>query len=102
MTTKPAAPKVASADSADDRPLPESYEAARDELTAVVEQLEAGGLTLDDSLTLWERGQALAGTCETFLAGARQRVDEALAAGDSEDLANDESLVGVDDTDAAS
>jgi exodeoxyribonuclease VII small subunit len=61
-------------------PLPDSYEAARDELTAVVERLEAGGLTLDESLTLWERGQGLATACETFLAGARKRVEAALAA----------------------
>ncbi|MEO7124510.1 MAG: exodeoxyribonuclease VII small subunit [Nakamurella sp.] len=60
--------------------LPKSYEAARDELAAVVDKLEAGGLTLDESLTSWERGQALAGACETFLAGARKRVDDALAA----------------------
>lgn len=59
--------------------LPGSYEAARDELTAVVEKLEAGGLSLDESLTLWERGQALAGVCERFLAGARERVEAALA-----------------------
>lgn len=62
------------------QPLPVSYEAARDELASVVEKLEAGGLTLDESLALWERGQALAGICETFLAGARTRVQEALAA----------------------
>lgn len=61
-------------------PLPTSYEAARDELAAVVDTLEAGGLSLDESLTLWERGQALAGACETFLAGARKRVAAALAA----------------------
>lgn len=60
-------------------PLPENYEVARDELAAVVERLEAGGLSLDESLTLWERGQALAKACETFLAGARRRVEEALA-----------------------
>jgi exodeoxyribonuclease VII small subunit len=60
--------------------LPASYEAARDELAAVVDKLEAGGLSLDESLTLWERGQALAAACETFLSGARKRVDEALAA----------------------
>lgn len=60
-------------------PLPDTYEAARDELATVVETLEAGGLTLDESLTLWERGQALAAACETFLAGARRRVEQALA-----------------------
>lgn len=60
-------------------PLPESYEQARDELATVVDALEAGGLSLDESLTLWERGQALAKACETFLAGARRRVEAALA-----------------------
>ena len=36
------------------------YEQARDELAEVVKQLEAGGLSLEDSLALWERGEALA------------------------------------------
>lgn len=56
------------------------YEQARDELTEVVSKLEAGGLTLEDSLALWERGEALASVCERHLAGARQRVENALAA----------------------
>ncbi|WP_018598880.1 exodeoxyribonuclease VII small subunit [Mycobacterium sp. 155] len=55
------------------------YEEARDELIAVVQQLEQGGLDLDASLTLWERGEALAKRCEEHLAGARQRVERALA-----------------------
>lgn len=61
---------------------PRSYEEARDELAAVVARLEAGGLTLDESLTLWERGEALAGLCGTFLDGARERVEAALQAGE--------------------
>jgi exodeoxyribonuclease VII small subunit len=56
------------------------YEEARDELIAVVQQLEQGGLDLDSSLKLWERGEELARRCEEQLAGARQRVEEALAA----------------------
>lgn len=56
------------------------YEQARDELAEVVRKLEAGGLSLEDSLGLWERGEALASVCERHLAGARQRVDRALAA----------------------
>ena len=56
-----------------------TYEAARDELAQVVAELESGGLTLDDSLTLWERGEQLARICERFLEGARERVDAALA-----------------------
>ena len=55
------------------------YEQARDALADVVKQLEAGGLSLEDSLALWERGEALAAVCERHLAGARERVDRALA-----------------------
>ena len=56
------------------------YEQARDELTAVVAKLEAGGLSLEDSLALWERGETLARICDRHLAGARERVEAALAA----------------------
>ncbi|AUS81560.1 exodeoxyribonuclease VII small subunit [Actinoalloteichus sp. AHMU CJ021] len=55
------------------------YEEARDELTTVVRALEAGGLSLERSLELWERGEALARVCERHLEGARERVDRALA-----------------------
>ncbi|WP_067703343.1 exodeoxyribonuclease VII small subunit [Nocardia jejuensis] len=55
------------------------YERARDELVNVVKMLEQGGLDLDESLTLWERGEALANRCEEHLAGARKRVEDALA-----------------------
>jgi len=62
------------------------YEAARDELAAVVAKLEAGGQSLEDSLALWERGEHLARLCERHLAGARERVESALAAAaDSDD-----------------
>lgn len=60
------------------------YEAARDELVDVVKALEQGGLDLDASLALWERGEALAKRCEQHLAGARQRVETALAHADDE------------------
>jgi exodeoxyribonuclease VII small subunit len=55
------------------------YEDARDELIDVVQLLEQGGLDLDSSLKLWERGEELAKRCEEHLAGARKRVEEALA-----------------------
>ncbi|HWF28520.1 MAG TPA: exodeoxyribonuclease VII small subunit [Mycobacterium sp.] len=61
------------------------YEACRDELTEVVRLLEQGGLDLDSSLRLWERGEQLAKRCEEHLAGARKRVEDALAAGQTED-----------------
>ncbi|MFB9907282.1 exodeoxyribonuclease VII small subunit [Allokutzneria oryzae] len=56
-----------------------SYEAAREQLADVVRKLEAGGLSLEDSLALWERGEALAKVCDRHLAGARERVEQALA-----------------------
>ncbi|MBW4042063.1 MAG: exodeoxyribonuclease VII small subunit [Acidobacteria bacterium] len=52
-----------------------SYEAARDALIAVVDELERGGATLEQSLALWERGEALATRCEAWLTGARARLD---------------------------
>lgn len=55
------------------------YEAARDELVDVVKVLEQGNLDLDASLALWERGEQLATRCEEHLAGARKRVEDALA-----------------------
>jgi exodeoxyribonuclease VII small subunit len=55
-----------------------SYEHARDELAAVVARLESGGLSLDESLVLWERGEHLAAVCTRFLDGARERVETAL------------------------
>lgn len=68
------------------KPISElGYEDARDELIEVVQQLEQGGLDLNSSLKLWERGEALAKRCEEHLAGARERVEQALAARESED-----------------
>jgi exodeoxyribonuclease VII small subunit len=61
------------------------YEKCRDELIEVVRLLEQGGLDLDASLKLWERGEQLAKRCEEQLAGARQRVADVLAAGESDD-----------------
>jgi exodeoxyribonuclease VII small subunit len=57
-----------------------SYEAARDELVRVVGELEQGSATLERSLALWERGEALAARCEEWLVGARARLDAARAA----------------------
>ena len=57
-----------------------SYEQARDELVAVVARLEAGGETLEGSLQLWERGEALAARCQQWLDGARERLQVARSA----------------------
>jgi exodeoxyribonuclease VII small subunit len=52
-----------------------TYEAAREELIEVVRTLEAGGTTLEESLALWERGERLAQVCQSWLDGARTRLD---------------------------
>lgn len=54
-----------------------SYEQARDELVAVVGSLEQGGISLEDAISLWERGEALAARCDEWLIGARARLDAA-------------------------
>ena len=58
-----------------------SYEQARAELASVVEKLEAGGATLEESLALWERGEQLAAVCQRWLDGARARLETARPAG---------------------
>lgn len=52
-----------------------SYEDARDELLAVVQRLETGGTSLQESIELWERGEELARICQRWLDGARSRLD---------------------------
>ena len=54
-----------------------SFEAARDELAAIVTSLEKGTASLDESVTMWERGEALAARCEEWLTGARARLEAA-------------------------
>ena len=56
-----------------------SFEQARDELVRVVAELEQGAPTLEQSLALWERGEALAARCEEWLLGAKRRLDAARA-----------------------
>ncbi|MDQ4491138.1 exodeoxyribonuclease VII small subunit [Sinomonas sp. ASV486] len=60
-----------------------SYEEAREQLVGVVSRLEAGGVSLEESLALWERGEALASRCEEWLEGARRRLDAARGNGAS-------------------
>ena len=63
------------------------YEQAREQLVDIVSRLEAGGTTLEESLQLWERGEALATRCEQWLDGARERLDAARARRENRDLA---------------
>src|SRR5690554_4523261 len=57
-----------------------SYQQARDELIRVVTELEQGASSLEESIALWERGEALAKRCEEWLIGAKERLDAARAA----------------------
>lgn len=57
-----------------------SYEQARDELIKVVAELETGTVTLETSMQLWERGEALADKCEQWLSGARAQLEKAAKA----------------------
>jgi exodeoxyribonuclease VII small subunit len=75
-------------ESGDGRP---GFEQARDELIELVKRLEAGGLTLEQSLRLWERGEQLAAICEDWLEGARARMASALSRNDDDAGAADSS-----------
>jgi len=59
---------------------PVPYEKARDQLADVVRRLESGGLTLEESLELWEQGERLATICSEWLEGARAQLTAASAA----------------------
>ena len=79
--------EVGGAPEASERDTALSYEQARDKLAAVVKRLEAGGLTLEQSLELWERGERLAAVCEEWLDGARARLAAAMAKRDDSEAA---------------
>lgn len=66
-----------------------SYEQARDELAGVVRGLENGGLTLEQSLALWERGEELADRCQRLLDDAQRRLDQAQRSDDANDSASE-------------
>lgn len=76
MSNEPSASAGTSAPTVAD-PASLSFEQARDELVRVVAELEQGAPTLEQSLALWERGEALAARCEEWLVGAKRRLDAA-------------------------
>jgi exodeoxyribonuclease VII small subunit len=80
-SAKATAPTPAAAPAETDEGIAQlSYEQARDALVDVVRRLESGGETLEQSLALWQRGEALAAHCERWLAGARAQIEAAQAA----------------------
>ena len=79
--TPPSDPQAAPSTPADGPEL--SYEEAREELVEVVRRLESGGSNLEESLALWERGEKLAQICQSWLDGARRRLEAALQKDDA-------------------
>ena len=53
-----------------------SFEAALKQLEEIVSRLEHGEVDLEDSIVLYERGQALKGHCEKKLKAAESRLDK--------------------------
>lgn len=55
---------------------PPAYEELIARLEAIIERLEGSKLTLDEAITAYEKGAALAGQCQTLLDRAEQRIHE--------------------------
>ena len=53
-----------------------SFEAAMGELETIVRRLESGDVSLEESVTLYERGHALRAHCEARLAAAQARIEQ--------------------------
>lgn len=62
-----------------------TYEEAREELMQVVTKLESGGVSLADSMALWQRGEELAALCQRFLDGALEQVAKSRVVEDDAD-----------------
>lgn len=60
------------------------YEEARDELVRIVQALEGGQAPLEDTLSMWERGEALAARCSQILDGAESRLAERTGTGQAQ------------------
>ena len=71
-----------------------SFEASYAELEQVVARLQAGGLTLEESMALFERGMLLARACSAQLERAELRVRQLLADGETPASAAGESPDG--------
>ncbi|UFU02320.1 exodeoxyribonuclease VII small subunit [Ruania suaedae] len=73
-----------------------SYEQARDELVEVVAQLESGAASLEESLDLWERGEALADRCQSWLDAAGEQI-RAVSESDDDGEASETAPAGPDE-----
>ena len=68
-----------------------SFESALSELEALVERMEAGQLSLEQSLAAYKRGAELLKLCQSQLADAQQQV-KVLEAGALRNFAGDDEL----------
>ena len=57
-----------------DRKEPPAFEKALEELETIIERMEDGGPSLEESLTLFERGMDLTRRCQKALDDAEQRI----------------------------
>jgi exodeoxyribonuclease VII small subunit len=53
-----------------------SFEEAQRELETIVQRLESGDASIDEAITLWERGEELYAICSTKLDAAQGRIEE--------------------------
>ena len=53
-----------------------SFEEAQKELESIVQRLESGEASLDEAITLWERGEELYRVCSARLDAAHGRIEE--------------------------
>lgn len=67
-----------------------TYEQARDELVAIVKKLETGSAPLEETLSMWERGEALAGRCHAILSKAEARMTRTTSKTASSTIDDDE------------
>jgi exodeoxyribonuclease VII small subunit len=58
------------------------FEAALAELEAIVDQLEKGAVALDESIRLYERGEALKRRCDELLKNAEMRIEKIVLSAD--------------------
>jgi exodeoxyribonuclease VII small subunit len=99
MTTEPATPLPATATTIDDvGALP--FDDAFAQLRAVVAELEAGGLSLEETIARTERAVALQHHCERLLTEAELRVQQLITRPggglDLREIAADEASEGPD------
>ena len=86
MAKKAQAEPPKSKSEADPQNEPVNFEAAMEELEGIVATMEAGELSLDESLKAFERGVLLTRQCQSALQQAQLKVQMLTADGELEDI----------------